>query len=83
MTLDENGKAIIVPIKKRVFLGCQIEYTKVEVNGKIWYSFAVEWFGDKQIPLDDKYLDSILDVTELNVGDSMGYGEFLNAESVR
>jgi hypothetical protein len=41
------------------------------------YTFALEWFGDKELQLPEGLIQEILSHTHLNLRDSMGYGEFL------
>lgn len=74
---DTNGNLQILPIKSFVDFGCQIEYTLLQINEKTIYTFALEWFGEKEIQLPHELLGEILNNTQLNIGDSMGYGEYL------
>lgn len=77
VTEDSNGKLQLLPLKSFVNFGFQVEYTLMEINGKTSYTFALEWFGEKDLQLPEKLLTEILNLTQLNIDDSMGYGEFL------
>jgi hypothetical protein len=59
-------------------IGCQIEYTKLEVEGKIWYTFAIEWFGDFIIQLDNDHISEMLGDTIFTANESFGYNAFIN-----
>lgn len=55
VTKDDKGKTGIFKIVLDKFIsGYQIEYTKLLIKDKIYYSFALEWFGDKFIDLESK-----------------------------
>jgi hypothetical protein len=41
------------------------------------YTFALEWFGDKDLLLPEALAKEILNTTRFNIEDSMGYGGFL------
>jgi len=77
ITEDKSGNVQIVPIKAFVEFGCQIEYTMLMLSGKTIYTFGLEWFGEKEIQLPEKFMQEILNHTQLNLQDSMGYGVFL------
>src|SRR5688572_15453386 len=74
---DSDGKLKTLPIKTIVDWGCQVEYTYLIIDGKAYYTFALEWFGDKQLELDSKLPYDILDATRFDISASMGYGGFL------
>ena len=78
LTEDSNKSLSIIDISERVPYGCQIEYTRLVIDGKEWFTFATEWFGDKFLELDSKLLDEITGITNLDAKYSMGYNEFLN-----
>ena len=61
--------------------GCQIEYTKLEINDKVYYTFCMEQFGEAEFQLPEEFIGRSLGSTQLKVGDSMGYGEFLKGIS--
>lgn len=75
---DNNANIIRVPIEEFPDYGCQIEYTRVKINEEIWYTFALEWFGDQELKFDFSLLDEIVGDNKLKASDSMGYAEFLN-----
>lgn len=52
--------------------GCQIEYARVVLNGKEWYSYCLEWFGGSTIAMDE-LSDTIVDSLELKTEDSFSY----------
>lgn len=78
VTGDATGNLLTVPIEQRVEYGCQIEYTLLKVWGGIFYTFALEWFGNKEFKLPEELIKEILGTARLRLEDSMGYGEFLN-----
>ena len=77
VTEDTNGDLQILPIKSFVDYGCQIEYTLLQIKEKSFYTFALEWFGEKDLHLPKKLVQEILSPTQLNFEDSKGYGEFI------
>ncbi len=77
VTEDKSGNLQIVPIKTFVDFGCQIEYTLLKIQDKTVYTFALEWFGEKDLLLPEELTKEILDNSQFSVEDSMGYGEFL------
>lgn len=77
VTEDKSGNLQIVPIRTFVDYGCQIEYTLLKIEDKTFYTFALEWFGDKNLHLPEDLTKEILDKTRFNIEDSMGYAEFL------
>lgn len=77
VTEDIHGGLQILPIKSFIDFGCQIEYTMLQINGKTIYTFALEWFGEKEVQLSNDLLTEILSKTQLKIENSMGYGEFL------
>lgn len=77
VTEDSFGKLQILPIKSFVDFGCQIEYTLLQIKSQTIYTFALEWFGEKELQFPKELIKEILSHTTLNVEDSMGYGEFL------
>lgn len=58
--------------------GCQIEYTRVILSGEVWYTFAVEWFGDAYFRLPPDLLDAIFGKMEYRIEQSKGYTEFIH-----
>lgn len=75
LTEDAKGDLQIVPIKSFIDFGCQIEYTLLQIKGKTIYTFALEWFGEKELQLPGELQTEILNHTHLNYGNSMGYGK--------
>ena len=65
------GLDIIIP------RGCQLEYTKLEVGGELWYSFGLEWFGEPWMDLSLKFLKEILGNIELSEQTTRSYPSFL------
>ncbi len=74
---DPTGILEIHPIKAFIDNGCQIEYTLLEMHGKTFYSFALEWFGNQELSLPQNFINEILGSTQFTIEDSMGYGEFI------
>ncbi|MBP6237491.1 MAG: hypothetical protein KA536_15185 [Saprospiraceae bacterium] len=77
VTEDTDGVFQVLPIKSFVDFGCQIEYTQLQINGKTSYTFAFEWFGEKELKLPDYLLAEILSHSQLKIEDSMGYGKYI------
>lgn len=75
---DSEGNNSIVSIDEFIPYGCQVEYTRIEINKKIWYSFAIEWFGEKELKVAPELIEEILGGTSFDTKSSMGYAEFLN-----
>lgn len=78
ITHDANGNYIFLPITDRIDYGCQIEYTRIQANGKFLYTFGLEWFGNKFIDIDATLIDEITGTSLLGCLESFGYAEFLN-----
>ena len=74
---DKNGLLRIHDINEELAFGCQIEYTRLRLSRSVYYSFAFEWFGPKQIPLPEKILQELLSGCSFRQADSMGYGKLL------
>lgn len=79
-TSDNAGRLNIVDIKERPLFGCQIEYTRLKIYGKEWFTFGLEWFGDNKFELPDDLLNKVLGDTKLELKDSKGYNAFLNGQ---
>lgn len=75
---DDNDKIVRVALEEFPPYGCQLEYTRVKIKDEIWYSFALEWFGDQELEFDLSILAEIIGEHNLESSDSMGYAEFLN-----
>ena len=75
--IRQDGDLEIHSIEEFFRSGCQIEYTRIQVAAKTWYSFNLEWFGDEFTELDDTLLLDILGDSALHLQESMGYGKFL------
>lgn len=60
VTEDSTGKLQILPIKSFVDFVCQIEYTLLQINSNTIYTFALEWFGDKEVQLPKQLIPEIL-----------------------
>jgi hypothetical protein len=75
----DNGKPVFLAMGDTVSEGCQLEYTRVTTGGQQWYTFGLEWFGEKQLPLSKQLADELVGPEEFFQADSMGYAEFLSA----
>jgi hypothetical protein len=64
-------------IAEFVDFGCQIEYTEVELLGSRYYSFGLEWFGEKFIELEHEFLEELLGKSILSPEQSKGYCQFI------
>lgn len=80
LTTNEIGEIIIKDIRDMTLtFGCQIEYTRLLINKKEWFTFGVEWFGEKNIELDAILFSEILGESNLTAEDSFSYPQFLSA----
>ena len=77
VALGNNNQPIIHPLSEEIESGWQVEYTKVEIGNKAYYTFCVEQFGEADFQLPEDFICRILGSTQLNVRDSIGYGEIL------
>ncbi len=75
---DDHDEIVRVALEEFPAYGCQLEYTRVKIKQEVWYSFALEWFGEQEIRFDISILDEIIGMQKLEASDSMGYAEFLN-----
>ena len=78
LTEASNGEIIRIKLDEFPDFGCQIEYTRIKVQDDIAYTFALEWFGDKELKIDLALIKEIIGESRLQASDSMGYAEFLN-----
>ncbi|SDS30478.1 hypothetical protein [Christiangramia echinicola] len=73
-----NGEIKRIKIDEFPDFGCQVEYTRIKVKDDIYYTFALEWFGDKELNIDLSIIKDIIGENRLKASNSMGYAEFLN-----
>ncbi|WP_026935315.1 hypothetical protein [Christiangramia echinicola] len=78
LTEISNGEIKRIKIDEFPDFGCQVEYTRIKVKDDIYYTFALEWFGDKELNIDLTILIDIIGENRLKAINSMGYAEFLN-----
>ena len=81
ITFDSNNFLQILPIKTFVDFGCQAEYTQLKIMDRSFYTFALEWFGNRELPIPSSLLNDILGSAQFNIEDSMGYAEKLRSLS--
>jgi hypothetical protein len=79
ITLNPSGHQVLVPIWERIASGCQLEYTELKIKDKTSYTFALEWFGEPYLHLDQSFLDRLLDGIHLKPIESMGYAALLRS----
>lgn len=72
-----DGAYRVTDMGGRMALGCQIEYTRIQIRQEVWYSFALEFFGETRMDLPLDFLDELLGETLLSAENSMGYPAFL------
>lgn len=77
---NKNKKSLFVNLGEHLDDGCQVEYTRIIVNGQEWHTFGLEYFGSKIVEPDTNLLDSLLGDTELGKQDAMSYPEFFHSE---
>ncbi|MDN3669076.1 hypothetical protein QWY93_07030 [Echinicola jeungdonensis] len=74
----QDGHCQLVPMDQFPPFGCQVEYTRIQVFRKTWFTFGLEWFGEKDLNLDTSLVQEILGESQLEEMDNMGYPEFLS-----
>lgn len=74
---EENGAIKPVSITEHLPFGCQVEYATVKVYGEVWYTFALEWFGEESLKVDGTIFAEMIDSINLHIDDSFGYAHFL------
>ena len=74
---ERNGAIITCPLSEDLDDGCQIEYSKINVCGKQWFTFGLEWFGETSPELRPSFVTEIIGDTNLAIKQSKGYPEFL------
>lgn len=77
LTENANGDLQMIPIKSFVDFRCQLEYALLQIKGKTIYTFGLEWFWEKELHLPHELISETLSHAHLDIGDSMGYGEYL------
>jgi len=75
--IEENGAIKPKSITERLPFGCQVEYATVEIYEEVWYTFALEWFGEESLKLDKTIIAEMMDSINLDISDSFGYAHFL------
>lgn len=75
--IDLEGKAVVNTSIPKPEYGCAIAYTKLVFLSSVWYTFALEWFGEKHITVPPELIREILGETELCPKQSIGYASFL------
>lgn len=79
LTTNETGEIIIKDIRDMsLSFGCQIEYTRLLIHKKEWFTFGVEWFGEKSIETGTNIFSEILGDTKLTTKESYSYVQFLS-----
>lgn len=78
--IAENGDLKIIDLETKPTSGCQVEYTKLQILGSIFYTFGFEWFGNEFINLPEQLFLEIVGKSHLKIHDSMGYAEFLQKQ---
>ena len=74
---DNQGKVQIYDLGKPLSVGCQVEYTHLQITEENWYSFGLEWFGNQWLELPNEILSDLLEDIVLPVSNSSGYPGFL------
>ena len=57
--------------------GCQVEYTRILIDEKIWYTFGLEWFGEPWLELNPEVFMEILVGTRLQSQNTQSYPQFI------
>lgn len=74
---DTKGKLSVRPVSAGLDFGCQVEYTKVRIGDSMWYTFALEWSGNRFLELPEPFMKEILGSSKLTLKRSKGYAAFL------
>lgn len=75
--IEENGLIQTRPLSSSFDYGCQIEYAKILLQEKQWYTFGLEWFGDVCLKIKPALIDEIIGDTKFTINQSQAYPEFL------
>ena len=78
MVPGSDGEPEIRSISENLSSGCQMEYTRLLIKEKTWYSFALEWFGEPAFDPGEEFFLRMLGETILHSENSMGYPELLH-----
>lgn len=79
---NEEGNSLCVNLSEHLDDGCQVEYTRILVNGRQWYTFGLEYFGNKVVEPDSSVLDALLEGTKLSRQDAMSYPKFFIVKAI-
>ncbi|MCX6305685.1 MAG: hypothetical protein NT040_12050 [Bacteroidetes bacterium] len=83
LTPAPDGTLAVLDINDRIPYGCQIEYSRLVIYDREWYTFGLEWFGDQYITIGNHFFEQILGESRLNEEDSFGYNAFLNGKILK
>jgi hypothetical protein len=72
-----DGLLEILDIAALIKGGCQIEYTRIKIQGREWFTFGLEAFGNNDIN-GNQPIDAIIGGSSLPLAHSMGYPAFFN-----
>ncbi len=72
----EQGQWAMHPIGTPVSGGIQIEYTRLDIGGKRFFTLGFEWPAESGPELPDPALELLLGGATLQAADSMGYPQF-------
>lgn len=75
--IEKQGSMEIHPLSDSFDYGCQIEYAKINLYDKDWYTFGLEWYGETCLKIEPGLVDDILGDTKLTINESHSYPEFL------
>ncbi|MCP9200725.1 hypothetical protein MKO06_12460 [Gramella sp. GC03-9] len=74
---EKDSEICRIELDEFTDFGCQVEYTRVETEQQTWYTFGLEWFGDRQVNLPPAFLKEILQDCNYPEERSMGYADFI------
>ena len=75
--LNEKEEMEIFDIGEILDHGCQLEYTRIDIEDKSWYTLGLEWFGRPWLELEPEILAGILGNSSLGSEQSKSYPQFL------
>lgn len=55
----------------------QLEYTRVEIQNRLWYTFGLEWLAENPVEIPSPFFSGILPPESLQRQESMSYPSFL------
>lgn len=74
----QNGTTNVSSALEETPPGCQVDYTRVTIRNRHWFTLGLECFGDAPMLADRDWLHGIFGGMRLSAQSSMSYPEFLS-----